>query len=187
MKPILFSLVVGIVFTIVPQICFTQQSPIFVGAGVTYTAPQTDAFSEANESSFGGTVFLGTRKYCSLWAGVRLDYTQWQKKTENTMLYYEEMITISPEFRYFPAQAHEFPLYLQGLLSFNSTSGTDQLNTLGLGGGAGIGFIVPYENNCTPWFFDINARYMAPNFILKTDNRPVLNHLNVSLTFNLGL
>ena len=187
MKQFIYIITVVIVLSISPQLSIAQQSPIFVGAGVSYSAPQTDAFSDANESSIGGTIFLGTRKYCSLWAGVRLDYTQWGKKTENKVLFYEEMITVSPEFRYFPAKSDEFPLYLQGLLSFNSTSGTDQLNTLGLGGGVGVGFLVPYVNNCSSWFFDINARYMAPNFILKTDNRPVLNNLNVSLTFNLGL
>ncbi len=182
-----FILFFGIYFNINSININAQQSPLFVGAGVSFSSPQTDNFAEKNESTFGGTLFVGSRKYCSIWTGIRLDYTKWSKKTENTQLYFEEMVTISPEIRWFPVTSQEFLFYLQVFPTLNSTTGKDQLPTLGFGGGTGVGLLLPYENNCSTWFFDINARYIAPNFILKNENRPVLNNLNVSITFNIGL
>lgn len=159
---------------------------LFVGLGPSYSIPQ-GRLADSNQASFGGSVLLGSRKYCQLWTGLRLNYTAYQKKTDTTRGYYNDAITLSPEVRYFFVQPLDFPLYVHGMLSFSGISGTDSASRSGLGGGLGLGYLLFYDSNCSDWFVDMYANYQFPNLFLRADARPSLSAIAVGLSLNLRL
>lgn len=159
---------------------------LFLGLGPTYAIPQ-GSFEETNKESFGGSLVIGSRKYCQLWTGLRLGYTEYQRRTDTTSNYYTEAITLSPEARYFFAQPLDFPLYVHGMLTFSGISGTDSATRTGLGGGLGLGYLLFYDSNCCNWFLDLYANYHAPNLILRSDLRPSLSAIVVGVNLNFGL
>jgi hypothetical protein len=178
-------------FLLVLCACFcavssSAKAQLFVGAGPVYSLPQGD-FADFNQGSFGGTLFVGSRKYCNIWSGLRLDYIPYSTKDESTSLTsFGEAFMLSPELRYFFSPATELPVYLQGMLTFSGIKGTDEASRTGLGGGIGIGGLLFYDTNCTSWFIDGNVRYMAPN-LLRAEDRPSLNTINASISINFGL
>jgi hypothetical protein len=163
-----------------------QGQTLFVGLGPTYSIPQ-GRLADSNVASFGGSVLLGSRKYCQLWTGLRLSYTAYQRRTDTTLGYYENAITLSPEARYFFVQPIDFPLYVHGMLSFSGISGTDSASRTGLGAGLGLGYLLFYDSNCSNWFLDLHANYQAPNLILRAASRPSLPAIAVGLSLNLRL
>ncbi|HYF04115.1 MAG TPA: hypothetical protein VEC36_12100 [Patescibacteria group bacterium] len=175
-----------LVFSVSLLLCTAKaNAQLLVGAGPVYSLPLSD-FADYNKASFGGTVFIGSRKYCNLWTGMRLDYIAYsQVDPAVTPVYFQDALVLSPEFRYFFSPATEFPVYLQGMLSFSGIKGTDEASRTGLGAGGGVGIVFPYSTNCD-WFIDANVRYMAPN-LLRSDDRPALSSLTASITFNFGI
>ncbi|MES2767452.1 MAG: hypothetical protein V4642_16370 [Bacteroidota bacterium] len=164
----------------------SAEAQLFVGAGPVYSLPQ-GTFADVNKPSVGGTAFVGSRKYCNLWTGLRLDYIPYSVVDDATSLIsYGDAVMLSPEFRYFFKPATEFPVYLQGMMIFSGIKGTDNASRTGLGAGAGIGGLLFYDTNCAGWFIDGNVRYMAPN-LLRADARPSLNAINASISINFGL
>lgn len=159
---------------------------LFLGLGPTYAIPQ-GKLEETNKGSFGGSLVIGSRKYCQLWTGLRLGYTEYQRQTDTTRNYFTEAITLSPEARYFFAQPLDFPLYMHGMLTFSGISGTDSATRTGLGGGLGLGYLLFYDSNCCNWFLDLYANYHAPNLILRSDDRPALSAIVVGINLNFGL
>lgn len=165
---------------------FKATGQLFVGAGPVYSLPQGE-FSDANKASIGGTVFVGSRKYCNLWSGIRLDYIRYAVDENTTQLRsFGDAVLLSPEVRYFFKPATELPVYIQGMLTFSGIKGTDEASRTGLGAGAGIGGLLFYDANCTSWFIDGNVRYMAPN-LLRAEERPALNSIVASVSINFGL
>jgi hypothetical protein len=158
----------------------------FLGIGPTYSIPM-GTFDTTNTGSFGGTVVLGSRKYCHLWTGLRLSYTAFRKKTDSTELYYSSGVFLSPEARWFPALPTDFPFYVQGMLTLGGIGGTDSASHAGLGVGGGIGYLLFYDSNCCGWFLDLYVRYDVPNLILRSSLRPSLPVVVAGLSFNLGL
>jgi hypothetical protein len=144
-------------------------------------------FDTTNKGSFGGTLTFGSRKYCHVWTGLRLNYTAFQRKTDSTQLYYTTAVSLSPEARWFPALPTSFPFYIQGMLTLGGIGGTDSASHVGLGAGAGIGYLLFYDSNCCGWFLDLYVRYDVPNAILRSSLRPALPAVVAGLSFNLGL
>jgi len=159
---------------------------LFLGLGPTYSMPQ-GIFDSTNQASYGGTLVIGSRKYCQLWTGLRLSYTEYQRRDESARSYYTEAVTLSPEARYFFAQPLDFPFYIHGMLSFSGISGTDSASRTGLGAGLGLGYLLFYNANCCNWFIDLYANYQVPNLILRSDLRPGLSAIVIGANFNFGL
>jgi hypothetical protein len=176
-------LLLAVCLLVLPSLLKAQ---LFIGAGPMYSLPQGE-FADANQASVGGTLFVGSRKYCNLWSGLRLDYIPYSAKDNSTSLIsYGEAVMLSPELRYFFSPATELPFYLQGMLTFSGIKGTDEASRTGLGAGVGLGGLLFYDTNCTGWFIDGNVRYMLPN-LLRAEERPSLNAINASISINFGL
>ena len=163
----------------------TAKSQIFISAGADYIIPFGE-FKDVNEDSPGFSIQLESRRFCNLWYGIRVDYSNLNQieDTENT---YESIFMLSPEIRYVfnnkPCGSGSVQFYLQGMLNLSSIQGTDELNAMGLGASAGGGIAVPFDLWDTCWSIDFGALYSAPNFILKENRRPALQ----SVLFNLSI
>ena len=163
-----------------------QAQTMFVGLGPTYSVPQ-GTFDTTNRGSFGGSLVIGSRKYCQLWTGLRLSYTEYQRRTDTTRNHYTESVTLSPEARYFFAQPLDFPLYVHGMLTFSGISGTDSATRTGVGAGVGLGYLLFYDSNCGPWFVDLHASYQVPNLIFRSEDRPSLSAIVAGISINFRL
>jgi len=169
-----------------------SKSNYYLGAGVNYMMPSGD-FSEINKSALGFNMQLESRAYCNWWFGVRLDYYQ-PDPVDNLAItedYYENMLIISPGFRYnflgSDCKEYNFVPYGQIQLPFSSIGKTDESSRLGIGaiGGAGIAYSFRVFDMC--WMIDANARYAFPNIIYRDDARDAIRYLDLSLTLSLRL
>ena len=159
---------------------------LFTGFGPTYSIP-LDTFGVSNRASFGGSALIESRRYCQLWTGLRLGFTQYRPKNDTVRSYYRNALSISPEARYFFAQPLELPLYVQGMVTLSGIGGTDSVSRVAVGLEGGVGYLLFYDSNCCGWFIDLHARYQRPNLFFRSEERPSLSSLLVGLSFNLAL
>lgn len=169
-----------------------MQAPgqFYFGAGPSLKVP-VEKFADANDISPGITILLESRRFCNLWMGLRADYF-FLDSLDGAENYYEQAFYFSPELRYVFTSgdictAGSIQPYIQAMLTVSAIGGTDRKNRLGMGLGAGAGIAMPFVWLKHCWAVDINALYLAPNFIFKDDERPALNSFTIGLGISVSL
>jgi hypothetical protein len=184
----IFLLVSILGFLILPK----AVAQIYIGAGPEIIIPMSD-FDKTNKPSLGFNFQIENRFYCKLWYGLKIDYSNINKKDGlplNTN-YYSEYVLISPQIRYNLTNCDNynkqgFP-YLQTGLTFSSVSDFIKSSKFGLGGYLGAGFDYGFTLWKICWIFDFNASYSSPNFIYKSEERNFIQSINVGLNLSVGL
>lgn len=174
----------------------SNSSPFYLFLGGSNIIP-IGKFKESNTTSLGMNISFQERSFCNLWYGLRIDVSRLDSLESaplNTNYFYSYLL-FSPELRYvflFSEENkydHTFYLFLQGLLHFSSITRKQVIDesNLGLGAslGTGIGFCFKLFKTC--WAVEIDGKYSAPNFILKSKQRPSLTNYNFSLTLGVNL
>ena len=167
-------------------------SQYYFGGGPQYMLPLSD-YETANDPDIGFTIHYDMRQWCKFWYGLRLDY--FSPEQSDDLLpgqdYFEDFIYISPNFRYNflgnDCRSYNFVPYVQGMLTFSSITGSDELGSFGIGGAAGLGMAYSFSVFDLCWMLDLNTLYSAPNFIIKDEDRETIQSANVSLTLSVRL
>ena len=181
----------GIVFCIILMMPIASNASLYIGTGIDYSVPQSANFKAVNNPTLGGLVQIENRDFCNLWYGLRVDFVNYKKANGVDSGYYNSAVNISPEVRYNLLSQDCYKNvalpYLQAMFTISSIGGTDNASRIGLGGALGFGVLVPFRlfNYC--WSIDLNAQYVAPNFIYSDPNRTSIESLNLSLTLGIGL
>lgn len=163
---------------------------IYYGIGGQFFIPQTN-FDKTNKECFGVKLEIIAKNYCKLWYGFRVDYLMLKEKDELQLNHYDKGIYLSPEIKWAPFVQncfdYKFIPYLQGMITFSSISGTDQLSKFGIGGGLGLGFAYNFKCFDRCWMIDLDGLYSAPNSFYRDDKRNTLQSINVGLTLSVAL
>jgi hypothetical protein len=188
MKKKLFSVCVALIIIFCTPGAYSQ---FFLGAGAVFSMPQ-GKFKETNQNSTGYILQLESRAFCNVWYGLRIDYINYEKNPANPDInYLKDAVLLSPEFRYnfFSENCYKNVMlpYLQVMLTYSSIGGTDNANRSGLGAAGGAGLVFPFRLFGVCWSIDMNAQYMAPNFIFRSEDRNSIQAFNFSINLSAGL
>ncbi|MFN3307479.1 MAG: hypothetical protein ACK42Z_09895 [Candidatus Kapaibacteriota bacterium] len=171
-------------------------SPFYLFLGGSNIIP-TGKFKEIDKTSLGFHISFQERSFCNLWYGFRIDVSKLDSLESvpiNTN-YFDSYLLFSPEIRYvFLLSGNNkyddtFYFFFQGLFHLSSITRKQEIDesNLGLGAslGTGVGFCFKLFKTC--WAIEIDGKYSAPNFILKSKQRPSLTNYNFSLTLGVNL
>ena len=184
--------ILGLAVAIILLTPLQSYSQVYGGIGLDMALPM-GKFKDVNQQSFGLNLQMESRAHCKVWWGLRVDFLSFQKKDglDINLDYYENAILISPKFRYCPfiEDCYNTKLipYLQAMFTISSIGDTKGDPRLGLGGAAGLGVALGFDLFEKCWMLDLGGLYSAPNFIERTEKRPSLEMILVSLTLSMQL
>jgi hypothetical protein len=167
-------------------LCAGAQSQTLLGVGPRFHIPLA-ALRDANGSGYGGSLELGSRKFCRLWPMFGLDYARFSKHADSAEAFYQSNLALHASLRYFFEDPTSVPVYIQAGLMLGGIGGRDSASLAGFGGKLSAGILWPYKSPCCDPFVDVRLTLEAPNFILRGKARPALYWIDLGVSFFLSL